>query len=85
MLILYSPGVERRHNQFPRDVYDDFQVAFDALERDPFEPGPPYRVKRLGGTSGDWVIRWRSLGAIYPVEGRNVVVKKVEFRSKLYG
>ena len=85
MPILYSPGVERRLYQFAREVYEEFQVAFDALERDPFEPGPSFRVKRLGGTSGDWVVRWRNLGAIYRVEGRNVIIKKVEFRSGLYG
>ena len=30
-------------------------------------------------------MRWRNLGAIYRVEGRNVIVKRVESRSRLYG
>ena len=85
MPVLYSPGVERRLYSLPRVIYDEFQAAFDALEKNPSDPGPPYRTKRLGGSSGDWVVRWKNLGAIYRFEGGSIIVKKVDYRSRLYG
>ena len=82
--VVYAPGVERDLYGFPRDVFELFQSAFDALERDPVDPGPPYRTKRVRGKAGNRAIRFEGWGAIYRVEGTQVWILKVGPRSTLY-
>jgi mRNA-degrading endonuclease RelE of RelBE toxin-antitoxin system len=83
-LIVYSTRAERELYRLPRNIYDEVQGAFDALESDPFEPGPGYRVKALREPGGRWVIRFGIWGAIFRVEGNQVRILKVGPRSTLY-
>jgi hypothetical protein len=82
--VVYSPGVELDLYGLPREVFDGFQRAFDALEIDIDAPGPEVRVKRLRGPSGDRVIRFGIWGAIHRVEGDRILIPKVGPRSTLY-
>lgn len=54
------------------------------MERDPLNPGPPFRVKALREPKGRRVIRFGVWGAIYRIEGDSVRILKVGARSTLY-
>jgi len=82
--IVYAARAELELYRLPLNVYNKFQQAFDALERDPFDPGPGYRVKPLREPGGRWVIRFGIWGAIFRVEGDAVRILKVGPRSTLY-
>lgn len=82
--IVYAVRAERELYQLPRSVFNEFQRVFDALERDPFEPGGNLRVKRLREPGGRWVVRFGIWGAIFRVVGDQVRILKVGPRSTLY-
>lgn len=82
--VSYAAEAERELYALPRSVFDAFQLAFDALARDPLDPGPPFRVKMLREPNGRRVIRFGIWGAIYRIEGDGVRILKVGPRSTLY-
>ena len=82
--VVLAAKAERELYSLPRTVVDEFQRAFDALERDATDPGQPYRVKPLREPAGRRVIRFGNWGAIFRVEGDRIRILKVGPRSTLY-
>jgi mRNA-degrading endonuclease RelE of RelBE toxin-antitoxin system len=82
--VAYAQEAEDELYRLPRSAYEEFQRAFDALERDSEHPGAPYRVHHLRERGGRSVIRFGNWGAIFRIEGTAIRILKVGPRSTLY-
>lgn len=47
--VVYSPGAERDLYSLPRDIFDSFQAAFDALEASPSNQDMAIESSACGG------------------------------------
>ncbi len=82
--LTFAPTADKSFALLPRRVQEQFDQAFDLLERDPRRASTDPDVHQLYGYRNIWTLRVPPFRAIYAIDGRDVVLVVFGHRDTIY-